>query len=618
MQFLAPLYNSFLVKMTLVALAGFCMLVSCVEMTNSRDVLLMHQFSNSSSVSCSVTCSNSSSCAPGVFCRDGCCKCGDKYPDVKVKCSDARLSVLRNYCVTFDEDANMTFAGDCLHSIKYPKKQQSLLYHQLPQASLELNDTMCKSLNRTGTLCGRCLPDHYPLAYSFNMTCIPCPHARWNWFRYTMAAYIPLTLFYLVILFFRINVTSSYLFPVVYYCQDLATPLVIRHFDLLLDANSNYSIYIMSIKVLASMYGIWNLDFFRAFYDDFCLGIGILPTLALDYVIAVYPLFLMMITYFLITLYDNNYRVVTIMWTPFRKLLSIFKRNWNVRTSLIDAFVTFFFLSNVKFLSVSCDLLQGIKIYKLYPDHYNYTLGLFYAADVKYLSRDEHLPYAILAIISLFFFVFLPTLILTLYPFSLFQKFLNLFPFRWYILHTFVDSFCGCYKNGTQPGTRDYRWFASAFLILRLGHFIVYCLFDDVISPFIAALSLMLLASLVAAFQPFSSSLSHYNAINVVFLLFLAATLIAGSGAFLCLYMAPQYMFVFYILVSFLAAAPIMCVLAVSSYWSWKFGVRIFSRIKARVRGYSHIPGNSARMDHSPSYSRENLSSFVSYTKYNN
>ena len=56
---------------------------------------------------------------------------------------------------------------------------------------------------------------------------------------------------------------------------------------------------------------------------------------------------------------------------------------------------------------------------------------------------------------------------------------------------------------------------------------------------------LMLLASLVAALQPFSSSLSHYNAINVLFLLFLAATLIAGSG-FLCLYMAPQYMLVVY------------------------------------------------------------------------
>ena len=232
------------------------------------------------------------------------------YPN-KVNCSDGRLSVLRNYCVTSDEDTNTTFAGECWHSIKYAG-QPLLLYNQLPLTSLELNDTMCKSLNRTGTLCGRCLPDHYPLAYSFNTTGIPCPHARWNWFRYTMAAYIPLTLFYLVVLFFRINVTSSYLFPVVYFCQDLAMPSVLRAFFIVLDNEEKVSVFVL-IKVLVSVYGIWNLDFFRPFYDDFCLGIGILPTLALDYVIAVYPLFLMMITYFLITLYDNNYRVVTIM-----------------------------------------------------------------------------------------------------------------------------------------------------------------------------------------------------------------------------------------------------------------------------------------------------------------
>ncbi len=47
-------------------------------------------------------------------------------------------------------------------------------------------------------------------------------------------------------------------------------------------------------------------------------------------------------------------------------------------------------------------------------------------------------------------------------------KDLNLFPVRWYVLHTFVDSLQGFYKNGTEPGTRDCRWFASVFFIIRL------------------------------------------------------------------------------------------------------------------------------------------------------
>ena len=37
------------------------------------------------------------------------------------------------------------------------------LYHVLPRNASQLDDIMCKHLmiSRTGTLCGRCLPDHY-------------------------------------------------------------------------------------------------------------------------------------------------------------------------------------------------------------------------------------------------------------------------------------------------------------------------------------------------------------------------------------------------------------------------------------------------------------------------
>ena len=225
--------------------------------------------------------------------------------------------------------------------------------------------------------------------------------------------------------------------------------------------------------MLLSLYGIWNLDFFRPFYSDLCLGIGILPTLALDYAIAVYPLLLMIISYLLIVLYDRNYRVITIMWRPFRFLFSLFRRNWNIKTSVVDAYATFFLLSNFKFLSVSFDLLVPTQVYHLHGDSYNYSWGLLYAGDMEYFGR-EHLPYAILAIVVLCVFVILPIAVLALYPFAFFQKFLNLFPVRWYILHTFIDSFLGCYKDGTEPGTRDCRWFTVVYFGIRYGAFVIY------------------------------------------------------------------------------------------------------------------------------------------------
>ncbi len=30
-----------------------------------------------------------------------------------------------------------------------------------------------------------------------------------------------------------------------------------------------------------------------------------------------------------------------------------------------------------------------------------------------------------------------------------------------------MDSFQGCYKDGTEPGTRDYRWFAAVPIMSR-------------------------------------------------------------------------------------------------------------------------------------------------------
>ena len=86
---------------------------------------------------------------------------------------------------------------------------------------------------------------------------------------------------------------------------------------------------------------------------------------------------------------------------------------------------------------------------------------------MPYLGRS-HLPYAIAAILVVVLFVLTPGILLLLYPLRLFQRFLNLFPIRWHILHTFVDSYQGCYKDGTEPGTRDCRGFASLLFLFYM------------------------------------------------------------------------------------------------------------------------------------------------------
>ena len=531
----------------------------------------------------SLTCSETYSCPPGLLCKDGLCECPDQYPHNIIVCdSIVGLSLLSGYCVTFDEINRALVVGYCIFSSVFP---YTSLYTTFPMREEE--NTLCKSYNRTGALCGRCQPDHYPLAYSFDVTCIPCPHARWNWFRYIMAAYLPLTVFFLCILFLKVNTTSSHLFAVVYLCQLLSMPIMGQIIFVIVNHNA---LYRWGAKLLASLYMIWNLDFFKPFYSDLCLGIGILPTLALDYVIAVYPLLLMIITYLLIVLYDRHCKVIVVMIRPYQLLLSLFQKRWDVKTSLIHAFSTFFLLSSIKFLSISFTLLSFVQVHHLHGDYYNYTYGLYYAADIEYFG-SEHLPYAILAIVVLCVFVIIPITILVLYPFGFFQKFLNLFPVRWYVLHTFMDAFLGCYKDGTEPGTRDCRWFFSFYFIARILLFLIYSLTVFEICVVASLIVLTIHISLLIIFQPYKLAVAHLNVTNIVSLQLIALGLLCYIGSFASLLsLSPTSTFL--IMVYVIATIPHICTAAYILYWIYThrlFGLQVMQRLKAWKNGYALI-----------------------------
>ena len=68
-------------------------------------------------------------------------------------------------------------------------------------------------------------------------------------------------------------------------------------------------------------------------------------------------------------------------------------------------------------------------------------------------------------------FNILPATVLTLYPVRLFQKCLSKFKLDGLVLNTFVDKFCGCYRNGLDGG-RDMRSFAGLYFIVRPMPFI--------------------------------------------------------------------------------------------------------------------------------------------------
>ena len=309
-----------------------------------------------------------------------------------------------------------------------------------------------------------------------------------------------------------------------------STPLLLRSLDIPTHCDKTsyrydeFKFKCYSVNTLSSLHGIWNLDFFRLVYKPFCLhpSMTTLQVLALDYAIAVFPLALIVATYSLVELHNRNCRVIVWLWRPFHAWCVRIRRLQNIRTSLIDAFATFILLSCVKFFSVSFDLLTPARLYDIHGKNIG-TKYLYYDGTIKYFE-NEHLPYAIVAIIMLLVFVVSPCLLLCLFPCRCFQRFLNHYGLRSLALTTFMDVFQGCYKDGTN-GTRDCRHFAAMYIVV-LG--VLLGSAATALTRFVfpaAIFILVVLAITIAIIRPYKSPV--HNAINTI--LILVCTLLASS-----------------------------------------------------------------------------------------
>jgi len=127
----------------------------------------------------------------------------------------------------------------------------------------------------------------------------------------------------------------------------------------------SYPIAEISARVILSIYGIWNLDFFHTLIPHICVSVNIdtLQALALDYAVAFYPLILLVLTYVLTQVNTFNKIVITFMCRPFHRCAEHFRHQLDVRSSIVETFATFLLLAYVKLLSVSFDLLVPTHIH---------------------------------------------------------------------------------------------------------------------------------------------------------------------------------------------------------------------------------------------------------------
>ena len=229
---------------------------------------------------------------------------------------------------------------------------------------------------------------------------------------------------YFLVVIFHIRAASPplsalvFMSQIVVYTIRLNVPL---HMEI--ENNMTGFAYMKSLLVLC---GIWSLDFFRAVIPPFCVSSSLTSgyLLALEYLVAFYPIFLIFITYLCIKLHDNNFRPVVWLWRPFHRHFVHLRRSWDSTASIINAFTTFLLLSFSKILFTTFTLLYTFHIrYRSQYKHYSSREQciLIYDPTVRCYTQ-EHSIFATIAVCVLVIFILTPTILLIVYPTRLFGR----------------------------------------------------------------------------------------------------------------------------------------------------------------------------------------------------
>ena len=463
-------------------------------------------------------------CPPGLTAEDGsgACIC-DGHFDHSLLCDiESFHSYLQwGKVLSYDESSKAVYSGGWRVHASPPGTGKHIKgFFQLPNDTLKLNDFFCSNLSRHGFLCGECINGTSSPIYDYDYECVSCTDddVSRNWLLFILLQIVPVTIFFLIIVMFNISATSGPLNAFVFFSQAVSNPATTSNFlsQLTYVFSGSPLIAKLILIIFIYPYGIWNLDCFPVLIliPPFCLfqNMKAVHSFTLNFLVsAVYPLLLIASLFVCVELHARNFRPLVWMWTRFGLCLSKWRRNWDIRNSIIDAFATFLLLSYTKFCFLSFYLLVPMNTYNG-SGHVTGPTRLYFDPSVIY-GDAEHIPLICLSIFILVFVIILPPILLLLYPLKAFKKFLVKFKLNSNALDQFVKSFQDCYKDG-QNGTSDCRYFASVYFGLRIiTFFSMVFAYDLAVQRLIEVIEVYLIIVLFGTVQPYKEL--RYNRLDV-------------------------------------------------------------------------------------------------------
>ena len=403
------------------------------------------------------------------------CKCYESRTSPReervVECTDRGVLLAYTYCMTYNNESGIVSTSYCpyfdiqSYSVFKPGRIR------LPDNISELNHYMCGPMNRKGLVCSECIDGYGPSVTSSRYRCADCSNVWYGVTLYIVTEVVPVTIFYIIVLLFQLNLTSAPMTGFVLYSNFV----VLGNTFATLVTSSLYT------TIITLLYGILTLDFIRPVIPPVCISpkLRIIHVMYLQSLSAVLPFVFTAITWILINLQCCDNKGVKWMSKIVQKVVpKRFKIHWNSDRTVVDAFATFFLLSFAK--------VTFLLIIPFYPLRAQHVSSLSHSSNVSVhpfgdLTEDyastTQLPFMIISM-CVFLFAVLPIIVtIALYPTRPFRNILLRYCKDRYIctLKIFLDKFYSCFKDGLN-GERDMRSFASTYFFLTLLSYVLWSL----------------------------------------------------------------------------------------------------------------------------------------------
>ena len=431
------------------------------------------------------------------------CTCGNDIGGIVLCDAETKkVSVAFGYCMTPKNDSDSN-EGMIVGMCPLANLNKSMYLTMMPGISV------CSNYSRDGQLCGSCV-DGTGVSYTLTdyEACHNCSSDTRTqaevWLVFLAIQILPPTVMFFFIVFARIRASSPHLNSVVFFCQMMAYPKPLGTISYAADVSPKYTEYLYLLYNLWSMLFVLPIGWYSNF--NYCLHprITFLPALLINYGVCVYVFSLMAVTYTCIFFYDRGYGPIHCFFRPIQKCVDRIHSPWNIEGTLIDVFITMVVLMYWRVTMVTMAILQPTEAY----DTNGRSLGYrhYFEASRSFFNTGDHLEIVstVLAVVVLGILVFHP-IVLACYQFRSVHTFLNVCSCRRARLFhlytkTLADTLQRSFKDGTN-GTRDYRFFASFYFLIRLiGAYI--CLSQPLWSSPVLAILFLILLLLICCFQP--------------------------------------------------------------------------------------------------------------------